>query len=399
MSGRYNFETIGSRYETGSKKWSEIQEFLPGIQDDIIPFSVADMELETAPEIKEGLKAYIDKYVLGYANPTERFLQAVCSWMKQRHSWDIKPEWILGTPGIINAFNMAIQTYTEPGEGVMLLTPVYYPMYHAVKNNKRTLVDVPLVNHDGRYEIDFEDFEKKAKDPNSRLLILCSPHNPSSRVWSVEELTKIGRICIDNDVLICSDEIHFDLIMPGYTHTVFASISEEFAQHSVICTAPSKTFNLAGLQTSSIIIPNEELRGKFRNKLLTHEANPKCNVLGYEANRIAYEECGAWADEVVALIDRNRRIVEEFMKKEFPSVRITPLEGTYLLWMDFNPLGIDYRELAELLRRDAALFFDDGYIFGTQGEGFERWNLACPTRYVEEGLVRLKKALDQRLNG
>lgn len=393
----YNLETIGKRYGVGSKKWDEIPEFIPDIDEDIIPFSVADMELETAPEIKEGLKKYIDEYVLGYANATAEFYNSVCKWMKDRHDWAIQPEWILTTSGIITAFYSAVKVYTKPGEGVMLMTPVYYPMYSAISKNGRVLVENKLINNNGRYEIDFDDFEAKVKDPNTKVLILCSPHNPSSRVWTMAELERIGRLCIDNGVLIVSDEIHFDIVMPGYKHIVFANISEEFAQNSLILTAPSKTFNLAGMQTSSVIIPNEELRQAFREHQLQDEVNPKSNILGYEANRIAYTQCAGWLDKVNQLIYKNAQMVEDFMAKEFPQVKITKLEGTYLLWMDFNALGIDYKELAKLLRTEAKLFFDDGYIFGSQGEGFERWNLACPERYIREGLERLKAALNKRL--
>lgn len=394
----YNFETISSRYTTGSKKWAEIHQFCPGLNEDIIPFSVADMEFETAPEIRDGLKKYIDQYVLGYANPTDDFLSTVCDWMKRRHNWDVKADWILGTAGIITAMYQAVQTYTKPGEGVMLLTPVYYPMYSSITSNGRKLVDCPLVNNNGRYEINFEDFEKKAADENTRMFILCSPHNPSSRVWTVEELSRMAEICLKHHVLVLSDEIHFDLIMPGHQHHVFATISKEIEQNCIICTAPSKSFNLAGLQTSNIIIPNPELREMFHQHELTLEMNPKCNVLGYEANRLAYRYCEDWLDQAVEIIYRNSKLVTNFFETKYPEIRVTPLEGTYLLWMDFNGTKIPYRELAETLRTEAHLFFDDGYIFGAQGEGFERWNLACPTRYIEEGLDRLDKYLQHHLS-
>lgn len=394
----YNFTSVNPRYHVGSSKWNEIQTVLPGFKGDIVPFSVADMEFENAPEIREGLKRYIDTYILGYADPTEEYYQSVLGWMKRRHQWEIKKEWIIRTPGIIKAFFTAVKAYTEQGDGVLLLTPSYYPMYAAIDMNKRKRVCSSLINKDGRYEIDWEDFEEKAKRADTRLFILCSPHNPCGRVWTREELLRMGRICIDNDVVICSDEIHFDIVMPGYRHHVFAGINEELAQHSVICTAPSKTFNLAGLQNSNIIIPNKELFDKFYGVLLTEMTNPKCNILGYEANRLAYDECEEWLKECLEVIDTNRKIVEEFVAAELPEIKITPLEGTYLLWMDFNSLGIPYKELAELLKEKAQLFFDDGYIFGDEGIGFERWNLACPTRYVEEGLQRMKAAIKGRLD-
>ena len=393
---KYNFTTIHPRYHVGSAKWNEIEKMYPDCKEDIIPFSVADMEFENAPEIKEGLKKYIDTYVLGYADPTEAYYQAVCGWMKRRHGWEIKKEWIVRTPGVIKAFFTAVKAYTEPGEGVMLLTPSYYPMYAAIDMNKRKQVCSELVHQDGKYEVDWEDFEAKAKLPDTKLFILCSPHNPSGRVWTVEELKKMAEICIANDVVICSDEIHFDIIMPGYQHHVLATVSEEIAQHCLVCTAPSKTFNLAGLQNSNIIIPNKELYDKFYGVLLTEMTNPKCNILGYEANRLAYEECEDWLTECLGVIDTNRKLVVDFLAKNFPTVIVTPLEGTYLLWMDFNSLGIPYKRLGELMR-EARLFFDDGYLFGKGGEGFERWNLACPTHYVEEGLERMKEVLTKEL--
>lgn len=394
---KYDFETVVVRYGTGSAKWDEMRTVNPDVQDGVIPFSVADMELKNPPEIIEGLQKFLENTVLGYAMPTEAYKASVCSWMKRRHNWEISPEWIKGSHGVIDAFFTAIKAFSKEGEGVMLMTPVYYPMYMGIKRNHRVLVENKLIRKDSRYEIDFEDFEAKAKDPNTKMLILCSPHNPTGRVWTREELTKIGRICIDNHVLVVSDEIHFDLITPGYHHTVFASISEEFAQHSVICTAPSKTFNLAGMQTSNIIIADPELRKIFFTEELTTSGNPKCNILGYEACRLAYDNCEEWLEQVNSLIDTNRRIIIDYLAREFPRIQVMDLEGTYLLWMDFNGLGIDCHDLERILRMEAQLFFDEGYIFGEAGAGFERWNLACPTKYIYEGLKRLKIALSKHI--
>ena len=280
----------------------------------------------------------------------------------------------------------------------MLMTPVYYPMYYAITRNNRLLVDNPLVIRGDRYEIDFDDFEKKAKEPNTKLLILCSPHNPTGRVWTREELTRIGNICAANNVTVVSDEIHSDLILPGYKHIPFASICSEFAEISLTCTAPSKTFNLAGMQTANTIIPNETLRSRYWTEVKTTEGNPKCNILGLEACRLAYENCEEWLDQVLALIETNRKTVVDFIGRELPKIKIFRLEGTYLLWMDCNGLGIAHNELARILKEEANLFFDEGDIFGAQGEGFERWNLACPTRYIEQGLERMKTALIPHIN-
>lgn len=394
---KYDFENIIFRNNSGSHKWDEMLT-VPGVEADVIPFSVADMELKNPPEVIEGLKSYLDKSVLGYVKPNDAFRQTVADFIERRHGWRIEKEWLKDSHGVVTAFFAAVKVFTEPGDGVILMTPVYYPMYMAASLNNRKEVHNRLLFKGDHYEIDFEDLEAKAKDPKNKLLILCSPHNPTGRVWTVEELTRIGRICIDNNVMIVSDEIHNDLIMPGYHHTMFASISDEFAQHSITLTSPSKSFNLAGMQVANLIIPNEEIREKYWHEFIVTEGSPKCNILGYEACRIAYTQCDEWLDQVIELINHNRQVVIDFLAKEFPQVQVIRLEGTYLLWMDFRALGIECHELARILRDEAHLFYDDGYIFGEEGEGFERWNLACPTKYINAALERMKKALDAHLS-
>lgn len=389
---QYDFETVNPRYHTGSGKWDEVEASGKNYGEDVIPFSVADMEFVTAPEIVDALKTFLDHNVLGYAGATEEYYQAVCGWMKKKHDWDTKPEWIVETQGVVDAFNTAVKAYTKAGEGVMLMTPVYYPMYMAIENNKRVLVDTKLIRKGTSYEIDFEDFETKARDENTKLLILCSPHNPCSRIWRREELEKIAKICSENNVFVVSDEIHSDLVMPGYKHTVFAAVSKEAPDNCLVCTAPSKTFNLAGLQTSNIFIPNPEKRQIFLDELCTNTPNPKCSILGYQACRAAYENCEEWLSQVLKIIETNKNLITDFMAKEFPQVQIMDFEATYLLWMDFNGLGIGFGELERINRMEAGLFFDEGYIFGEQGVGFERWNLACPTRYIQAALERMKDA-------
>lgn len=394
---KYDFENIIFRNNSGSHKWDEMLT-VPGVEADVIPFSVADMELKNPPEVIEGLKSYLDKSVLGYVKPNDAFRQTVADFIERRHGWRIEKEWLKDSHGVVTAFFAAVKVFTEPGDGVILMTPVYYPMYMAASLNNRKEVHNRLLFKGDHYEIDFEDLEAKAKDPKNKLLILCSPHNPTGRVWTVEELTRIGRICIDNNVMIVSDEIHNDLIMPGYHHTMFASIRDEFAQHSITLTSPSKSFNLAGMQVANLIIPNEEIREKYWHEFIVTEGSPKCNILGYEACRIAYTQCDEWLDQVIELINHNRQVVIDFLAKEFPQVQVIRLEGTYLLWMDFRALGIECHELARILRDEAHLFYDDGYIFGEEGEGFERWNLACPTKYINAALERMKKALDAHLS-
>ena len=389
---KYDFETVRKRFNTGSMKWNEMVKHGVKETEDIIPFSVADMEFVTPPEIVEALKRELDTSIMGYENPTPEYLATVCSWMKSRRNWDAKPEWILPSSGVVNAFFQAVRTYTNDGDGVMIMTPVYFPMSMAIDSTHRKLVDNQLINTGTSYEIDFDDLERKASDPDTKMLILCSPHNPTGKVWTREELTRIGEICLKHDVLVVSDEIHFDLIMPGHVHTVFASISDEFAQNCLVLTAPSKTFNIAGLQTSNIFVPNPKLREKFLASLRLSNPNPKCNILGYVACEAAYKHCAEWLDECLSVIDTNRKVVCDFMAREFPAVKVHELEGTYLLWLNLNGLGLSYKEIERINHEEARLFFDEGYVFGKQGEGFERWNLACPTRYIHEALARMKEA-------
>ena len=389
---KYDFETIIDRSDTGSSKWEQMKRCNPGVAPGIIPFSVADMELKHPPEIISGLQKYLDTAVLGYTSPTFKYLESVCQWMMKRHNWQIKPEWIVGTPGVVNAFFQAIQAFTDPGDAVIVQTPVYYPFYAAVEGNRRVLLKNPLHYTDNTYQIDFDDLEKKAGDPRTKILLFCSPHNPVGRVWTREELTRVGEICLANDILIIADEIHFDLIMPGFKHTVLADLSAELAQKILVCTAPSKTFNLAGMQTSNIIIPNKELRKNFTAQMAVNGIF-SLNILGYKACEIAYTECEEWLDQLIQHIYHNHLQLKEYIARKIPEISVIPLEGTYLQWMDCRGLGIDHLELEKLMQEKALLFFDEGYIFGVEGVGFERMNLACPAGVMMEGLGRLETAI------
>ena len=394
---KYDFTTAPNRRESGSSKWEGMKALNPNVPEEVIPLSVADMELKNPPEIIEGVKDYLDEAVLGYPCGTEAFFNAVTSWTKRRYGWETKKEWLITTPGIVNAFHQAVLAYTQPGDGVILLTPVYYPFSFAIKRNDREEVRSPLINVNGRYEIDFEDLEAKAKDPKNKLIIFCSPHNPVGRVWSREELERVGRICIDNDVFIISDEIHCDLIMPGYNHTVMAAMSGEFLNHTMTCIAPSKTFNLAGMQSSCIFIPNEERRNRYLEQLLHTAQSNRLHVLSYKSTELAYTKCDDWLDECLELIDTNRKAVEAFIAEKLPQIKVTPLEGTYLMWLDCRDLGIDYKELERINVEEAYFFTDEGYIFGPEGEGFERINIACPTEKLMEAMERMANAYKRHL--
>ncbi|MFO3717280.1 MalY/PatB family protein [Anaerococcus sp. ENR1011] len=393
---KYDFETISPRYGLGSGKWNEV-ESLYGRDNDIVPFSVADMEFELAPQIKDGICDFVQNTALGYSNPSPKFKEAVINWQKDVHNWEIEEEWILPSHGVVDAFFSAVNCYTQKGDGVILLTPVYYPMYEAIENNDRKIVGSRLKLNNNRYEIDFEDFENKCKDENNTMFILCSPHNPSGRIWSKEELKKLGDICNKYNVLVISDEIHNDLIMPGHTHVSYATIGKEYEDKSVILTSASKSFNIAGLQTSSVIIANKDLRDRFYGHIRTTTSNPKCNILGYKATEIAYNEGREWLDKCIEIIYKNYELIKDFMNENYPKIEVFDLESTYLMWMDFSKLGFTHKQLEQMNKKEAKIFLDEGYIFGEEGECFERWNLAAPTKVIEDALKRFKEVYDRHL--
>lgn len=392
----YNMQRIPHRRGMESEKWGQMLKIDPGVGPDVVPFSVAVMELDNPPELIRGLKDHLDTMPFGYVFPTDEYYDAVCGWMRRKHGWEVRPEWVLPWPGVLDALYLFIKELSAPGEGVIVMPPVYYPFRGIVENTGRRIVENPLRNENGYYEVDFEDLERKAKDPENKLLILCSPHNPVGRLWTREELERVGRICIDNGVFILSDEIHADLgLLSGRGHVMFGSISEEFANNSIVCTAPTKTFNLAGLHVSNMIVPNDDIRKQVEE---AHVKNgfEMLNVFAYRGCEIAYTECDAWLDQVLDLIGRNRDFVEEYLKEYLPAVNAIPLEATYLQWLDCRELGMSTQELETFMQKEASMFLDEGYIFGKEGEGFERINIACPTQVLQAGFDRLRDALSRK---
>ena len=391
---KYDFTTLVDRSNQGSFKWNGMKRLYPDVPSGIVPFSVADMELKNPPEVVEGLKKYLDEAILGYTGPTDAYYDAVISWMKRRHNWDVKKEWFVTTTGVVTGFQAAIKSVIEPGDGVIILSPVYYPFSSAIKRFGGEVISVELINKNGEYFIDFDALKAACEKPENKMLLFCSPHNPVGRVWTKEELQQIGALCLENDVIIVSDEIHHDLIMLGTVHTVFATLSKELEDRMIICTSPSKTFNLAGMQTSNILIPNETLREKYV-EAINEISKTSLNALGYKACELAYNESEAWLEELLKLIQHNCDVVCECMKAYFPEVVISPLQGTYLLWLDFRAFGLTKEELEEKMIKEALWFTDEGYLFGEGGTGFERINLACPTWVLEEALLRLRKAFNR----
>lgn len=394
----YDFDTLFTRHNIGASKWRKMQ--TDGRQDfapDIFPFSIADMEFKTAPEILDALHREADFGIFGYMKPTDRYYDAVCSWLQRRHQYLAKPEWIVQTPGVVYALFQIVQAFSSPGEGVIVQTPVYYPFYRAIESHRRQVIRNPLQIVNGRYEMDLEDLARKAADPNTRLMILCSPHNPVGRVWKASELLAVAKICLENKVLLISDEIHFDIVFPQFRHTVLAGLDPEIAENSIICTSPSKTFNLAGLSTSNLIIPNDELRKTFSQAVALSGLN-STNHFGTMACQAAYESGEAWYFSLMDYLAGNLRRFLAFMQDSLPDLTVYPTEGTYLSWFDARPLGLGHLELERYFRaRD--IFFDEGYLFGEDGAGFERINLALPRAALEAGLKRLKSAVDELREG
>jgi aminotransferase/cystathionine beta-lyase len=387
----YDFTSRLNRRNQGSDKWDLMYKKNPQAADNVVPLSVADMELKNPPEIVQGLKDYLDSHVLGYTHPTESYYKALRGWMQTRHNWAIQDSWVLQSPGVVPAFYMATGAFTQPGDGVIIMPPVYHPFRGAVEANERRLVTNPLKLEGSHYSIDYEDLEKKASDPRNNLLIFCSPHNPVGRVWTKEELQKLAAICNRNHVLVVADEIHSDLILPGFHHTVYASLDKETEQNCIICTAPSKTFSIPGLATSNIIIPNKEIREKYK-AYMQRNALGSVNVLGLQACEIAYSQCAAWLDKLLGLLKTNYDLIFHFMARNFPEVRVFPLEGSYLVWADFRAWGLSPEGLEDFMVNKAQLFLDEGYVFGDEGKGFERIAIACPTEVIQEALERLLAA-------
>ena len=397
----YDFITCPDRRNANSYKYKDMLKRNPDVPEGTIPFSVADMEFKNAPEIIEGLKEYLENNVLGYTAPSEGLLDAIKGWMAKRHNYNIEKEWIQLSDGVVPAIGDFIRAMTKEGEGIIILTPVYYPFRKSILLNNRKVVEVELINNTSKesdvdsaantYTIDYDALEAAASDKNTTLIIFCNPHNPVGRVWTKEELRRVYEICVKHDVFIVDDEIHNDLIMPGYEHTVMGSVAEDAGKHMGICIAPSKSFNLAGMQTSAIIIEDPEIRKAFEASRYKGYRGVT-NALGLEACRIAYTKCEKWLDECIEVIHENVDYFIEFMNEHFPEVKVYRTEGTYLIWCDFGAWGMDKDELEHFMAHEALLFTDVGYLFGDSGKTFERFNLACPKHILEDALNRLLEA-------
>jgi cystathionine beta-lyase len=354
---------------------------------------VADMDFRSPACVNEAISDRAQHGIYGYSDATPDYFLAVQKWYNSRHAYDIDVCNIVTSPGVVFGLYSAVAALTREGDCVLIQRPVYYPFSAAVTDQGRKLVNNPLVYRCGRYSIDFEDFEKQIIEHNVKLFILCNPHNPVGRVWTKEELLRIGEICIDHDVYIVSDEIHSDFVYPGYEHTVFASISPEIAQRTITCTAPSKTFNLAGLQISNLFITNGNIRKRFRSAVRkTGYGEP--NLMGMIACHAAYEGGEEWLDALNIYLLRNAEYVKDRLLKDFPGVKLIEPEGTYLLWLDFSGLGLTDEQLSDKIQNKGGLWLDHGTMFGPEGAGFQRINIACPMAILIEAFDRLKRGIN-----
>lgn len=386
---QYNFDEEIPRKGHSSQKWEAAKE------DDILPMWVADMDFRAAQPILDALEARWQHGIFGYAHAPNRFYEATIHWFEKRHNFTIQKEWLLYTIGVIPALSAIIKALTSPSDKVLVQTPVYNGFFPPIANNRVEPAKAPLSYQDGRYTIDFDILEQQAKDPKVKLMLLCNPHNPAGRVWTKDELQRIGDICIANNVLVVSDEIHCDLVFNEHQHIPFASISDDFLLHSITCLSPSKTFNLAGLQIANIFVADKNIREKINQALrqnTVHEISP----FAIEALVAAYTKGEEWLDQLKPYLYNNYLYLNGFIEQHLPKLKVLPLEATYLVWVDCKALNISSEEISKKLYNEGKLWINSGPMYGGDaGEGFIRINIACPRSLLVEGLNRLKIVLEQ----
>ncbi len=395
---KYDFDQVCDRRNTNCSKWDNVATLFG--RDDVIPMWVADMDFPAAKPIVEAVRRRAEHEFFGYTEAGDNIVGSVVERMKRKFDWDIEPEWITFTPGVVPAISCAIKSLTHPGDEVILQQPVYHPFFPAVNLNGCHIVNNALKLVNGRYEMDLDGLERafhprigmRAIPNRVKAMILCNPHNPVGRLWNREEVTHAGHIVIDHGAVVISDEIHCELLFKGHKHTPFASISKEFEQNSIVCMAPSKTFNLAGLSASSIIIPNKALRDGFENARVG--MLPRPNLFGLTALEAAYREGDEWLEQLLDYLQGNLDYTVEYFQKRIPKITVIRPEGTYLVWLDCRQLDMDGMTLRAFMREKARVGLDDGFIFGPGGEGFERMNIACPRAILEEAYGRIEAAVN-----
>lgn len=386
-----NFDEIIDRKGTDCLKYDFAKR--RGMPEDVLPFWVADMDFKTSSYVEDAIIERTRHGIFGYSEVQDDYFKVVAGWMERHHNWAVEPGWLIKTPGVVFALAMAVKAFTDEGDSVLIQQPVYYPFSEVIKDNGRIIISNDLyLGKDNKYHIDFEDFEQKIVDNNVKLFLLCNPHNPSGRVFTREEIIGMGDICLKHGVIVVSDEIHNDFVFKG-KHSVFASVKKEYEDIAVICTSPSKTFNLAGMLISNIFIPNKKLKRRFRHEVDAAGIS-QLSPLGLVAAKAAYEKGDEWYEKMLSYVESNINYVKEYVKQNMPDVNVIDGEGTYLLWLDFRKTGIDVEELDHRIIYDAKLWLDSGKIFGDAGKGFQRINVAAPRKIVLECMERIKNILE-----
>lgn len=380
---KYDFDEVISRRGTLSYKWDSATDA------EVLPLWVADMDFRTSPAIIEALQRRVAHGIFGYTRVPDAYYQAVTNWFARRHGWNIQREWMIYTSGVVPAVSAVIKALTVPGDKVLVQTPVYNCFFSSIRNNGCTLAATPLLRIGNTWQMDFEDLERKASDPDVKVFLLCNPHNPVGRVWTREELLKAGEICSRHGVTVVSDEIHCELVYPGHAYTPFASISGDFSAHAIVCISPSKAFNIAGLQIANIVVPDEEVRRKIDKAININEV---CDVnpFGVTATIAAYTEGEEWLNQLLVYLQANYKWMQDYCRTHLPDFPISDLEGTYLVWMDCLILHKTSDVLEQELLDESKLWLNAGTMYGAEGEGFMRWNIACPRSVLAEGLERFR---------
>jgi cystathionine beta-lyase len=385
----YNFDEIVPRENTASYKYDLRMKIFHNAE--VLPMWVADMDFKTPPFVMDALQRRLDHEVLGYTYIAPSVFESAAEWNKRRHGWSIKPEWISFSPGVVPALNLLIMAFTHPGDRVIIQPPVYFPFFSAIQNHHRVMVTNPLRYEGGRYSMDFDDLERKI-DEKTRMMILCSPHNPTGNVWSEEDLRRIGEICLRHNMILVSDEIHSDLVYKDNRHIPVARLSEEIARNTITCMSPSKTFNLAGLSTSYLVISDRQLRIQYEKILdLIHVGAG--NIFGFTAMEAAYRVGDEWVDQLIQYLETNLNYLQDFISRNLPMIRVIKPQATYLIWLDCRELGMTPAALKSFMIHEAGLGLNDGLQFGEEGEGFQRMNIACPLTVLQGGLTKLHAAL------
>ncbi len=383
---KYDFNEIIPRRHTNSYKWDSATD------EDVLPLWVADMDFRTAPPVVEALQKRVEHGIFGYTKVPSAYYEAITNWFARRHGWQIDKDWIIYTSGVVPALSAIIKALTKPGDRVLVQTPVYNCFFSSIRNNNCEVVDNPLIYTNRTYHIDFTNLERLTADPNVKLMLLCNPHNPAGRVWTREELTRLGEICLRNNVIVVADEIHCELVYPGHTYTPFASISKTFLMNSVTCTSPSKAFNLAGLQIANIISADEEVRMRIDKAININEV---CDVnpFGVEALMAAYNNGEEWLEELKHYLAENYSYLKEYFNEHLPQFPVTTLEGTYLVWVNCSVLQQRSKDIVETLLKEEKLWVNEGSMYGEAGNSFIRINIACSREVLTDGLHRLMNGL------